>query len=326
VSARRTAVAFALVVVIAAAPAAAFVRSTTAKPADPTQGACLWWPTKQVPYHMNASGFHSGACADGPEAVAKNQSFRAWSAPACTDFTFIDGGDTPGTVVGNDGENRILVRQGACSAGCSAATCNCWEHGANSRTIALTTVTFQTTDGKILDADMELFSWDGTGTGALSVSVGPGTEGWYFSCGTAGPPCQRYGDAGCLYIDLGHTVTHEAGHMLGLDHPCAYSQLGTQVGTPGCAETDAIMFASANPGDTRRTLTPDDQNGVCAIYPRGNAVDKETGCFGQAAQQQTAGNGGAGCASAGAGELALLSLVPLALRRRSRKRNTPRSP
>ncbi|MCB9637921.1 MAG: matrixin family metalloprotease [Myxococcales bacterium] len=54
-------------------------------------------------------------------------------------------------------------------------------------------------------------------------------------------------------FDVVGTVTHEIGHLLGLDH------------TP---VTDATMFATASPGLCPcRTLKQDDISGVCTIYP-----------------------------------------------------------
>lgn len=329
-SAARRALA-ALAALSAAAPAAAFVRSTThIDPGpDPTQGACLWWPSKQVTFKVNASGYQ-GNCGAAAASALIHASVHAWEAPSCTDFRYLDGGDIGDIADGNDGENRILVRKGSCSdsriapagdachgtAGACAAKFNCWEHGGGADlTIALTTATFRVADGQIVDADMELFSWGGLDPNTLLPTNNPGQDGWYFTCGT--PPsttsaCQRFGDTGCLFIDLGHTVTHEAGHMLGLDHPCVYGNLPSSTCVHG-----AIMEATANPGDVGRTLTQDDANGVCAIYPAGKAVDKATGCFGQPDSSS-----GGGCATASAGELALLALVPLALRRR--RTSTPR--
>jgi hypothetical protein len=53
--------------------------------------------------------------------------------------------------------------------------------------------------------------------------------------------------------DLQAIVTHEAGHFLGLGH----SQ-----------DTTATMYARYSPGDLNyRSLTKDDQAGICAIYP-----------------------------------------------------------
>jgi MYXO-CTERM domain-containing protein len=54
-------------------------------------------------------------------------------------------------------------------------------------------------------------------------------------------------------VDLASVVTHEAGHFLGLDHSLA----------PG-----ATMASGYVPGSTaQRTLSEDDEAGVCAIYP-----------------------------------------------------------
>ena len=54
-------------------------------------------------------------------------------------------------------------------------------------------------------------------------------------------------------VDIQNTATHELGHVLGLDH------------TP---DPNATMYAEAPPGDTsKRTLAPDDVNGLCFVYP-----------------------------------------------------------
>ncbi len=75
-------------------------------------------------------------------------------------------------------------------------------------------------------------------------------------------------------MDLQNTVTHEAGHFLGLAHPCeADPGTATANGVPVCSGhpemTSVTMFPSASPGEiSKRTLAPDDVEGVCAIYPR----------------------------------------------------------
>ena len=57
-------------------------------------------------------------------------------------------------------------------------------------------------------------------------------------------------------IDLPSVVQHESGHFLGLAHS---------------ASTEATMYFSVKSGDlTRRSLSPDDVAGICAIYPSGN--------------------------------------------------------
>jgi len=319
----------ALLALAAAGPAAAFVRSTT-DANSPTAGKCLWWNTKAVTYRLNTSGFAGSACAQGPGTLAR-ASFPAWSTPACTDFSFVDGGDTATTAIGfNQGgsnENTVVVRKGACddtavvpgndachgSAGACSGKYNCWEHtgAGNARTIALTTTTFRASTGEIVDADMELFGWDGVSSGTLLANSVP-PSGWYFSCGTSGPPCTAYGGSSCLYMDLGGTMTHEAGHMLGLDHVCVYAGVPSSTCFPS-----AVMAATATTGDvSKRTLTSDDADGVCAIYPAGKPPDQTTGCLSSQSQGSTSTGSGGGCATAGAGELGLLVLAALALRRR----------
>lgn len=63
------------------------------------------------------------------------------------------------------------------------------------------------------------------------------------------------GTGGGSYVDAQSIATHEEGHFLGLDHS---------------PSTSAVMYASYS-GGLKRTLTSDDQNGVCAIYPSGVA-------------------------------------------------------
>lgn len=62
------------------------------------------------------------------------------------------------------------------------------------------------------------------------------------------------GDA-MIVNDIQNTVTHEIGHLIGLAHT---------------GDSEATMFASSAPGDVaKRTLHPDDIDGICTIYPVG---------------------------------------------------------
>lgn len=77
--------------------------------------------------------------------------------------------------------------------------------------------------------------------------------------------------------DLQNTLTHEFGHVIGLDHTCdggGQSNLTDNQGktVPACPGSldiqETTMAAIVMPGDTqRRTLAKDDQDGVCEIYP-----------------------------------------------------------
>jgi hypothetical protein len=103
-----------------------------------------------------------------------------------------------------------------------------WDHGV--ATVALTTVTFAPSTGEILGADIELNS-----------------QGFQFTVGNVG-----------FGMDLGSTVTHELGHVLGLSHS---------------SERDATMSPVQMPGEVGlQTLETDDVEGLCAIYPPGTPM------------------------------------------------------
>jgi MYXO-CTERM domain-containing protein len=240
---------------------------------------------------------------------------RAGEAAPCIDLSLPLGGVTTDTQAGytSSGTNANLVvfRRGFCSAvpiptsdPCWAAdTCanlyGCWPDAsaADRTTLALTTVTYDTRSGEILDADIEVVGWDGE-PGPTAGQA----HGWYYTCGPGSPPlttCRNYGDADCAYMDLQSVITHEAGHVLGLNH--------TSVRT-------ATMFASAGLGETiKRTLAPDDVDGICSVYPAGAATPA---CA--SAPLATGGGGGCGCGTAGADGLGLALLGLVVARRRRR--------
>lgn len=128
-------------------------------------------------------------------------------------------------------------------------------------------------------------------------------------------------------MDLQNAITHEMGHFLGLDHTC-YNPLSpgttarpvdnTGMQVPDCDVASAdvretTMYPSAMPGDTqKRTLAPDDQAGVCGIYPIGEPPPDGTvrgGCGACAV--------GEGPPAPAAGALAA-ALIGAAFRRRRR--------
>ena len=87
-------------------------------------------------------------------------------------------------------------------------------------------------------------------------------------------------------VDLQNALTHELGHVLGLDHPCylgdapdppELDNLGDPV--PSCSDPnlpaavlDATMYPSSNPGlINERTLSGDELLGLHVLYPEGRA-------------------------------------------------------
>jgi hypothetical protein len=102
-----------------------------------------------------------------------------------------------------------------------------WPYEGESSTLALTSTIFEKNSGALLDADVEINSFAVVLT-TTSVSQD-------------------------VKKDLASIVTHEAGHFLGLGH--------SQV-------QQATMFAQYSAGDLNyRSLHPDDEAGICAVYP-----------------------------------------------------------
>jgi hypothetical protein len=191
-----------------------------------TSGPSLTWRARQVSWVLDSD--LTGDIADkAATRAAIEASFQAWTDVPCSDLAFVLA-EVRGDVVAEAPdagpfENVVtFVASG-------------WDY--DRAIIALTTTTFDDR-GQIKDADIELndqhfeFFVDGK---ACAPAVGR--------------------------MDLRNTLTHEVGHVLGLDHPPI-----------GPAYEDATMYASAPPCETiKRSLADDDMAGLCAIYPIGAA-------------------------------------------------------
>jgi hypothetical protein len=168
--------------------------------------------------------------------------------------------------VGLDGKNVIVFRQDtwctpstSTDAGADEQTC----YAAN--VMAVTTLFKKTKTGEIVDADMEInavnYAW------ANLITDPTLADGF-----TA---------------DFQNTLTHELGHVIGLAHNCYISNDGPTPLTDNMGNievscgsanvpatvTDATMYPVVSTDDTeRRSLSPDDEQAVCDIYPSSQGV------------------------------------------------------
>lgn len=111
-----------------------------------------------------------------------------------------------------------------------------WPYEGKDSTLALTSTIFEKSSGALLDADVEINS---AGNTITTTSIAADVE-----------------------RDLQAIVTHEAGHFLGLGH----SQ-----------DPKATMYAMYTPKDLNyRSLTADDEAGICTIYPPNRDVSRCT--------------------------------------------------
>lgn len=162
------------------------------------------------------------------------------------------------------------------------ATVDRWLHPLSA--IALTTVTYVNSNGTILDADIEL------------------NDAYYTFTN-----CDPEEDC-AIAVDLKNTLTHEVGHVLGLDHP--------PFNAP--ESVGATMASSAPEGEIeKRDLAEDDINGLCFIYPFGEDNQE---CYGASRQEPLDVTiQKSDCQETGLfGELAIIGGLPWLLRRRRR--------
>ena len=181
--------------------------------------------------------------------------------------------------------------------------------------LAITSVFVDKANGRIIDGDIEVnaknFIW-------TDLDTDPATH---------------------VKQDLQNALTHEMGHLAGLDHTCfvppnpdPLDDTGTPV--PDCnsapeAVQETTMFASAIPGDTaKRTLAPDDVQAICDVYPIAKdpmlCPVKDEPPAGTSCRCSTSGRPG-GAARAGAIFGALAVFLSLRRRRAGRPRGASRS-
>jgi hypothetical protein len=260
---RAIAVALAALALVVVGPprAEAYVRYKTAS------GLGFFWPQSCVPlsvYPLTLSANGAMELTSAQIMHAATAAATTWgsaqmspSDPVCTfikiNATEVD--DSPAPQVALDYTNALVFDFVWCHPNKDGA---CTYPG---EALAITSVFVNKQHGQILDGDIEVnaktFVW-------VDLDLTPTLT---------------------KDQDLQNALTHEMGHLIGLDHTCfnpgldengkplvrPMDNLGNPV--PDCDASPLVvqqttMFASANSGDvSKRTLAPDDIQGVCDIYP-----------------------------------------------------------
>lgn len=257
----------AVVVLTYARPASAYVRYRATAPLSGGLGAPYAWGRTSI----NILGYPHGIPAMPVDQIgaAMTAAVAAWSKEDVANgpCSFLDlavaiqGVDAIPPAADHDDLNTIALRDGVWTDICTKmkdGTTVCHQPGE----LALTTV-WSRACGEIVEADVEVNADTSTSSAFMWADLDLTTT-----------------NGG--YHDLQNALTHEMGHFIGLDHTCELApgaaagevdNLGSPV--PSCddatvAEMDATMYPSSEAGDvSKRSLSQDDRDGLCAIYPVG---------------------------------------------------------
>jgi len=242
-------------------------------------GASVHWTDAEIPFVVDSKGTVS--VPGDAEFMAIMRSFDTWNGVECTHPDFVYGGKVTG-IKAKAGENEIdgnnlIIWEDADE----------WTYSASTKTIALTTLFYNPVTGVAEEADMELAD------AAYTFTVTDGTEG--------------------ASTDVENTITHELGHVLGLDH--------------STVQESTMYYSSPNGEISKRDLDTDDITGLCVIYegiptiPDSSQADAvDAGDSGS--KPNSASDGGCTAGRHGVSKFAVmaLSLLALGMMRRARNR------
>jgi hypothetical protein len=254
---------------MAAEPAHAYVRTVT------STGLPVWWRSPCIAMDL-LLGSPPPAMTGDAYLQAAHLAASAWSHTelACSGLALSirKTAETSGSI-GFDGRNIIVLRADTwCSdpppTDPTAPPCY------STNALAVTTVFRSVSTGEIVDADMEVNAVDVVWADLVhDPSLASGAT-----------------------ADFQNMLTHELGHVIGLAHPCYIASDGPNrlldnQGQPefDCSDphlpttvADATMFPSVSMADTlRRTLSPDDAQATCEVYPSSGATcspGQSSGC------------------------------------------------
>jgi hypothetical protein len=190
-------------------------------------------------------------------------SIETWNSDTASCSYLVVKEDAPAAKeVGKDGVNVIKFRDVSwCRPMIGDDPMRCY----NDQAAGITTAVFvddpgNSRDGAIVDADIEINNVD------FAVSVNDQTT-----------------NANGCHAELQNTLTHELGHLHGLEHTCTVPTDPPRVDgdgnpVPMCTDSgvpqsvvDATMYPFQNCGETKKeTLEDDDITAICTIYPVAN--------------------------------------------------------
>jgi hypothetical protein len=225
-----------------------FVR-TRARLVDANRLACVTWDTRSLTFRIASPA--DNRTWTGNELLAFEAALISWRqvSATCSDFAFAWGANVENAPIDSTDRKhtvRIITKpcmvqaNDPCKQPNADVTCTeayqCWLD--SSATIALATTSYSTRSGVLADADIALNAVN------------------FFFTTVNSPPCPGGRPASnCVANDLQNTLTHELGHVLGLDH----------VQT----RADSTMLESAPLGETtKRTIDTGTAAGFCQIYPK----------------------------------------------------------
>jgi predicted Zn-dependent protease len=224
---------------------------------DPDNGVYLCWEDRTITFMVNencSSRMTQAGCLAGVLSAMEE-----WNSPECSDLQIVLGGTTPRTDVGFDLDNpedniNLILWQDSQ-----------WVYRPG--TVAMTTVTYHATEGRIVDADLEL----------NGLSYDYETE-----------------------AAVHNALLHELGHMIGLDNS---------------KDPGSVMFSDSTDlaKTTKNTLSHDDIDAICFVYPSGGETPEDGG--GDDPEDQGGGCNSTGGTGAPCQYLLILPMILLFIRR-----------
>ncbi|MFT3693374.1 MAG: M43 family zinc metalloprotease [Kofleriaceae bacterium] len=264
-------------------------------------GNYLYWESGCIYLHLDQAG--TKEIPGDQEFGIVDTCIETWNddTASCSYLKVIDAGKGDYEVNGKDYTNVLKFRD---ASWCRPATKDDPAKCYSDQSAGITTATFVDDggmrDGAIVDADIEI---NGVNFAISDNGTTLGTD-----------PCQA---------ELANTLTHELGHLHGLEHTCLASGDPPRVdgngnAVPDCAETsnpditEATMYPFQDCGETKKeSLSEDDIDAICTIYP----TAQDPGTCDEVSK-------GGGCCDAGGGPaspLALSALTLLVLKTRRRR-------